>query len=91
MYILEGAVRALLSGSWNNLHRRCVQVVQLVQRMAEQLPSNKLQVVFLINNYHEVRKRRRYILVSILVNSMGFGAIGVAHAVFVAATCAAPP
>lgn len=32
----------------------CLQVVQLVQRMAEQLPSNKLQVVFLINNYHEV-------------------------------------
>lgn len=31
-----------------------LQVVQLVQRMAEQLPSNKLQVVFLINNYHEV-------------------------------------
>lgn len=28
--------------------------MQLVQRMAEQLPSNKLQVVFLINNYHEV-------------------------------------
>lgn len=31
-----------------------LQVVQLVQRMAEQLPSNKLQIVFLINNYHEV-------------------------------------
>lgn len=31
-----------------------LQVVQLVQRMAEQLQSNKLQVVFLINNYHEV-------------------------------------
>lgn len=31
-----------------------LQVVQLVQRMADQLPSNKLQVVFLINNYHEV-------------------------------------
>ena len=28
--------------------------MHLVQRMAEQLPSNKLQVVFLINNYHEV-------------------------------------
>lgn len=28
--------------------------MQLVQRMAEQLPSNKLKVVFLINNYHEV-------------------------------------
>lgn len=26
--------------------------------MANQLPSNKLQVVFLINNYHEVRNRK---------------------------------
>lgn len=33
-----------------------LQVVQLVQRMADQLQSNKLQVVFLINNYREVRK-----------------------------------
>lgn len=31
-----------------------LQVVQLVQRMAGQLQSNKLQVVFLINNYREV-------------------------------------
>lgn len=33
-----------------------LQVVQLVQRMAGQLQSNKLQVVFLINNYREVGK-----------------------------------
>lgn len=32
------------------------QVVQLVQQMADHLPAKKLQVVFLINNYHEVRK-----------------------------------
>ncbi|CAM9959091.1 unnamed protein product [Ectocarpus sp. 6 AP-2014] len=38
----------------NDLGTLRVEVVQLVQRMAEQLPSNKLQVVFLINNYHEV-------------------------------------
>lgn len=40
------------------LYRPYLQVVRLVQRMADQLPSNKLQVVFLINNYHEVRKIR---------------------------------
>ncbi|CAM9962480.1 unnamed protein product [Ascophyllum nodosum] len=38
----------------NDLATLRVVVVQLVQRMADQLPSNKLQVVFLINNYHEV-------------------------------------
>ena len=38
-----------------------VQIVRLVQRMAEQLPSNKLQVVFLINNYHEVRNVASFI------------------------------
>lgn len=31
-----------------------LQVVQLVQRMADHLQTKKLQVVFLINNYHEV-------------------------------------
>ncbi|CAM9123350.1 unnamed protein product, partial [Sphacelaria rigidula] len=31
-----------------------LRVVQLVQRMADHLPSKKLQAVFLINNYHEV-------------------------------------
>lgn len=38
----------------NDLATLRVEVVRLVQRMADQLPSNKLQVVFLINNYHEV-------------------------------------
>lgn len=40
------------------LSRPYAQIVRLVQRMADQLPSNKLRVVFLINNYHEVRKFR---------------------------------
>lgn len=36
--------------------KRKLQVVQLVQRMADFLPSKKLRMVFLINNYHEVRR-----------------------------------